>query len=251
MWKIIKDVIKVIPTATHLFFYNLFHFGRRHKYSRTKMNKFLKKEISIVNRKIGIEFIVTGKENLPLEQSYMVCPNHQAALDALAMMSVFEEQDPISFIAKDSLVKVPVVGKIILEFGGLYLERDNLRQELKQMRKMSNSLKNDNIRWILFPEGTRTKDKENFVMNEFKPGAFKYAMQQEKKLVPCAMFGTSRVLDKRFKWKKFPVYVHFFEPITYEQYKDKSTQEVAVMMHDIVQAKVNELIEQDKKIEKR
>ena len=153
----------------------------------------------------------------------------------------------MSFVGKKSLKKVPVIGKVITNLHSLFIDREDIRQELKVMKGVQESIIKDDVRWIIFPEGTRTKDTVNYTCNDFKPGAFKYPMQEKKKIVPCAIFGTHRVLDKLDKHKEYPVYVHFFEPITPEVYKDLSTKEVALMTQNMVQAKVNEFMELDKK----
>ena len=62
------------------------------------------------------------------------------------------------------------------------------------MKKIKVSLKEDNLKWIIFPEGTRSKNI-NHEVNEFKAGSFKMAMSQGVDIYPVATWGSFRVLD--------------------------------------------------------
>lgn len=248
MWKYFISIIKVIPNFFKIIFFNLFHRNNM-KHSRVRMQRFISDEMRDVSRKIGVKFVVSGQENLPNEQSYLVCPNHQAAYDAVTMISMFKNE-PMSLVAKKELRKVPLVGGLNNSLGSVFMDRSNLKQELKDMLKVRKSLQNDDCKWVIFPEGTRTKDP-NFKLGEFKPGAMKFPMSIGKKIIPCAIYGTKRVLDPKDHHKEYPVYVHFFPPISKEQYEKMSTNEVAHLLKEMIQKKVDEFIEFDSKQERR
>ncbi len=236
MFKVIGYVIKSLGIIFRLFFYCVFDFKKSMKESRLLRYYYIKKEAKKLTRNLHMDLIVSGMENLPSDDSYLITPNHQSLVDAVVFFNIFD--DPIAYVAKDELNKVPEIGKLVLALEGYFLERDNLRQEIKVMKSLSEDMQVKNIRYIIFPEGTRSKDKD-FKLNEFKAGAFKYPMNNQKKIVPCAIYGTGEVLNKHTPLKKkYPIYIHFFKPLDYEFYKDKSSSEVSLIVQNMIDEKV-------------
>ncbi len=236
MFKVIGYVIKSLGIIFRLFFYCIFDFRKSMKGSRLKRYYYIKKEALKLTNILHMDIKVSGLENLPNDDSYLITPNHQSLVDAVSFFSVFD--DPIAYVAKDELNKVPEIGKLVLALEGYFLERDNLRQEIKVMKSLSDDMNTKNVKYIIFPEGTRSKNKD-FKLNEFKAGAFKYPMNNKKKIVPCAIYGTAFVLNKDVPLKKkYPIYIHFFKPLDYEFYKDKSSSEVASIVQNMIDEKV-------------
>ena len=128
-----------------------------------------------------------------------------------------------------------------------FMDRNNLKEELRVMKKVRKSLLEDNQKWIIFPERTRTKDP-NFKVGEFKAGTYKFPMSINKKIVPCAIHGIQRVLDGKYNLKEYPVHIHFFKPFTPEDYKNMTTQEISNKCQNMIQEKVNEFIEIQEKL---
>lgn len=241
MKKIIKWIFKLLPLVIFKFFQTKYYCLRKNKVSDVLLYRKNKKFLEKVCKAIGIEFIVDGLENLPVEESYLITPNHQSLIDPLIFFNIFN--DPISFACKDSIKKLPIVNDIVYLCDGCYLERDNLRQEIKVMRYIRDKMITKNLRYIVFPEGTRTKNSD-LSTNEFKPGAFKYTMDINKKIVPVCIYGSHRIFDKKIKDKKYTIYVSFLKPISKENYKEMSTSQVS----ELVKKQIDERLEQIKLI---
>ena len=75
-------------------------------------------------------------------------------------------------------------------------------------------------------------------------------MTINKKIIPCAVHGSYRLLNSKYDYKVYPIYVHFFKPFTPEDYKTMSTQDIANKSQAMIQEKVNEFIEIDKNVKK-
>ena len=237
--KTIIIVLKVIPYVfVSLFWIFIYGFTFKKK-SRIKVYRKIKNLLATVSSIIGIEYIVDGSEYLSVEQSYLLTPNHQSFIDPFIFFHIFN--DPLSFASKKEVKKIPAVNSILNMIDGKYLERDNLRQEIKIMKSIQKDMAEKNIKYIVFPEGTRTKNSD-LKMNEFKPGAFKYTMDLGKKIYPVAIYGTRNVFDNKFKMKKYRVRVSILPPLTKDIYQNMSTAEVAKLVHDKVQTRLNELI---------
>lgn len=241
----IRIIFRILRHGIPMVFYVLFAYKNRETTSRIRRFRRLQYYIKELDKRLDVEIHVTGLENLPNEQSYMITPNHQSLFDGSIMFEFLN--DPLQFVSKGELTRIPIAKHLLAVMGSIFMNRDNLKEELRVMKKVRKSLLEDNVKWIIFPEGTRTKNA-NFELNEFKAGTYKFPMSIDKKIVPCAIHGTSRVLDGKYNLKKYPVYIHFFKPFTKDDYKVLSTQEVALKCQTMIQEKVNEFIELDKKI---
>ena len=188
---------------------------------------------------LHVDFHVTGLEKLKADRSYILTPNHQSFLDGLSFIAILK--DPSTFVAKIEAKKYPFVGKAIALINGLFLERSNLRQEIKVMTDLRKSLKNDNKKWIIFPEGTRTRAKD-YAMADFKAGTFKAPMSAGVSIYPVAMWGSFRVLDiKSKRLKRYPIQISILDPITPQEYEKMSTGDVAKLVQSRVEAEVERL----------
>lgn len=237
--KTVKIVLKAIPYVFVSLFW-IFVYGLTFKKkSRIKVYRKVKKFLGKVSSIFGIEYIVDGNEYLTVEQSYLLTPNHQALIDPFIFFHVFN--DPLSFVCKKEVEKIPAVNSIVNMIDGKYLERDNLRQEIKIMKSIQKDMKDKNVKYIVFPEGTRTK-KSDLSLNEFKPGAFKYTMDLGKNIYPVAIYGTRNLFDNKCKMKKYRVRVSILPPITKEMYQNMTTSQVATLVQNKIQARLNELI---------
>ena len=239
---------KLFPTLIKILIYNaIYHNNPRKKSRIIKFNRY-HKIMKKADKVFGVDFYVEGKENLPVSQSYLITPNHQSMLDAVIFFDLID--DPVSFASKSELRNVFIAGDAVRSIEGVFLERDNLRQEIKMMKIIENSMKNDNLKWVIFPEGTRTKDEE-LVMNPFKPGAFKPAQRAGVSIIPVALYGSFRVLQKKLHWKKYPVQVSFLKPIKKEEYENLDTIEISSLVQQRVQEKLLVLKERDKELVKK
>ena len=95
----------------------------------------------------------------------------------------------------------------------LFLDRDNLKQNLKVIIEAIQEIKRGISFWI-YPEGTRTKGESEEDMLPFKKGSFKLAEKTGCKIIPVAMINTRKIFEEQFPLlKSTKVYVRFGEPI--------------------------------------
>lgn len=188
-----------------------------------------------VMNKLKIEVISEGLENLPKEASLIVS-NHLSSADPLPFFQVIDE--PCTFLAKVEIEKFPFVPKCIKSIGGLFLDRDNLKQSLKTMMKIQDDLTVGEKHWIIFAEGTRNKDPLKN-MKEFHHGTFRPAVKAKRPIVPAALYGTFRMIKSKPVFNSYPVHIKFLKPIYYEEYKDLTTEQIAKMVNERIQREVS------------
>ena len=233
MWHFIVLVLKVLPIAIWDYFAWVVRFSgkKKDKYPLEKRYKKARKLIRQVLKAMKCDLIVEGKELLP-EGKACYFGNHLSALDPLAFFDIFEE--PISFVGKIEVKKYPVVGRVFTATDSLFLDRSNLKQQLKVMLSVQDSLANGHSNWFIFAEGTRNKDQMAKLLT-FQHGAFRSAMKAGVPIVPFAHLGEYRILSTKHSLKKYPTHVKFLKPIYPEEYANMTTEEVAQLVQSRVQ----------------
>lgn len=190
--------------------------------------------IVFIAKHFRLDMKVEGLENIrELEaknQKYLLVANHLSYFDPLAIVALSEK--PISFVAKKEAIKMPFIGTAIKALGGIFLDREDLRQSLIAMRKVEKNLKAGVCSYMIFPEGTRNRHPENGVA-PFHPGTFKAAVETGVPLVTCTIYGTPWVFAKRPDYRRLPLEFKFEKPIDVSSEK---TTELAPRMYDIVTA---------------
>jgi len=193
--------------------------------------KKLRNLVSKVAPALDMDIRVSGLENVPNETCAFFS-NHMAAVDPLPIIMNLER--PLSFLAKSELEHTPVASTGIKDIEGLFLKRDDLKQSLRTMMQIEEELRENKKNWLIFPEGTRNKD-DRATLLEFHHGTFRPAVKSGVPIVPIAIFGTQRVFAKHSKLKKYPVHLYFLKPIYQSEYKDLSTQDVALLVQSRIQ----------------
>lgn len=241
--KRIKYVLRITPIILVVSFWLTYYKIRKNKISKVKIHLKIKKYVEKLSKALDMNYVVKGLNNIPNEPSYMICSNHLSLLDPFVFYHIFN--DPITFVAKKEVKKMPIINGIMKVIDGYFLERDNLKQEIKVMRKIQTDMLEKNIRCVIFPEGTRSKNLDG-AMNEFKAGAFKYPIAINKSILPVCIYGTQKVLDLDVKKKKNIIHVIILEPLKYEDYRNLSTIEVSNLIHERIDNEVKKLIKEEK-----
>lgn len=191
-----------------------------------------------------IRFIFKGLENAGNKRAVFFF-NHQSDFDPPATMMFMKR--PGGYLAKKKICTYPIIDQIVRATDGNYLDRKDLRQEVRTIRDIGNKLTNDpEMNFIVFPEGQRSQDPINRTMKPFKPGSFKSAYYAKADIVPCCLYGTYALLEFNKPTKGvYPLQFTFLPCIKYEDYKDLSTVQLAQK----VQAEVEEELERMRKLQ--
>lgn len=159
--------------------------------------KFLKLVRYLMRVKIDQKL---GKEKIS-NRPQLIIANHRSNVDPILLYLLCYEQlnNNFVFIAKKEL-RESKYGYIYEYIGTLFLDRDNLRDGIRLIDKQTSLLKQGKT-VIVFPEGTRNKDKG---ILEFKSGAFEPAYKALCSIQPIVFLNTEQHLEmkKEFKDKK-------------------------------------------------
>ena len=132
---------------------------------------------------------VRGLENINQRKAYVIVANHQSLADIVV---VYKTRMQFKWVAKDSLLKIPFIGGVLLICRHIMLERGKFGSIKTVYRKAANYLRGG-MSVLFFPEGTRSETDE---MNEFQNGAFKLAIKEKKAVLPIRIVGTREAIPK-------------------------------------------------------
>lgn len=144
-----------------------------------------------------------GQENIPKEGSVLLCSNHISNFDPIVVGITTPR--PVHFMAKEELFRVPVFGKLVPHLNAFPVKRGMSDREA--LRKGLAVLKEDKVLG-LFPEGTRSKTGE---LGEGLAGAGFFATRSEALIVPCAVIGPYKALNK--------LKVVYGKPVDFTEYR--------------------------------
>ena len=196
-----------------------------------KLRKLIKK----VNSGLKIDITVNGLDNLPKDTKVCFFSNHLNLADPIIFIDVLNI--PTTFVVKKEIKKYPFVGKCVNAIDGEFLDRQDLKKGLKSMMRVEKDMRIGDKNWLIFAEGTRNKD-DHALLRDFHYGSFKAPMKAGVPIVPCAIYGTQRILFFKPHLKRIPVHLEIGKPLYKEEYQSMKSQEVA----SIIQSRVQELL---------
>ena len=215
------------------------------KKERTKQSKYYRKVLLFYNYFLfdlfNMKIQYSGLEKLKRGEKYMVISNHRSNLDSL-LIDTYLREFGLVFVAKKSLFKIPFVRRIIHGCNYIYLDRGDIKQECRAIKKGINILNdsNDPCSVGVFPEGTRTINKD-YTLGEFKPGCFNLAKKTKCKIVlSCTRY--TDLVNKGLLFKRHKVFYDIIGIIDYEEYKDMNTIELSKLCHDKIEEYLKERI---------
>ena len=128
---------------------------------------------------IVYKITVIGKENIPKEKGgYIIASNHVSNNDPPVVGITFKGK--YNFMAKEELFhKNPIFTWLITKLGAFPVKR-GAKDGAQAIQKALDSLKNGRI-FVIFPEGTRSKDGE---LGRAKSGVTLIAAQAKVPVVP-------------------------------------------------------------------
>lgn len=145
----------------------------------------------------GIELRTENVGTLDPEQRYILVGNHYSYLDIPCIFAAIPQ--PIRFMAKISLFKIPIFGWSIARAGFIPIDRKNRRTAVKSFDMAADRIRKGNT-IVIFPEEGRSREKQ---MRPFQRGAFLLALKSEQPIVPIAIDGTYEVFPAT-RWRVTP-----------------------------------------------
>ena len=122
----------------------------------------------------------------------IVGANHISYIDPMVLSYMLWEADrPPRFLAKESIMRVPVIGAIVRNAGQIPVYRES-KDAVLAIRDALSALERDEC-VVIYPEGTVTRDPALWPMNG-KTGAVRLALASGRPLYPVAQWGPQEVM---------------------------------------------------------
>ncbi|HEY5895719.1 MAG TPA: lysophospholipid acyltransferase family protein [Chthoniobacterales bacterium] len=144
---------------------------------------------------------VEGRENLPLKPPFVMIANHSSHLDALTLASALPwrlRRYAFPIAAGDIFFQTPVstwFSAMMLNALPMWRKRCGSHA----MQELRDRLIGEPTIYILFPEGTRTRDGK---MGPFKPGLGMIVSGSNAPVIPCYLDGAFSALPPGKKWPR-------------------------------------------------
>ncbi|MFA7724620.1 MAG: lysophospholipid acyltransferase family protein [Candidatus Izemoplasmatales bacterium] len=188
---------------------------------------------ALYNNILRVKVVVTGLENLPKDNNFVIFCNHIEASDPMYIKQVYKKY-PVSFVSKEVLFKHFPVKNILYGIGCIPISPFADRSAAKSIFDSIDVVKSGQPMGI-FPEGRRTYSND---IIEFKPGAFKVPMKAKADISPVAVFNMheiyrkGRILPAKVRLAVLPL-------LRYDDYKDMDTVTIAQKVYAIILKQMN------------
>lgn len=170
-------------------------------------------------------FRVKGRENIPQNGGFLICPNHSGMADPFWVLFALRLNHIPRIMAKKEVMKIPLLGRLLEWFGVFGVDREGV--DVNAIKVGMRTLK-EGQQLMVFPEGTRVRPGKIIVP---KRGAMVLAHRTGSPILPVYL--------SRRKYPFCPITCVIGEPY-YLEFEGKPTD---VQMQEEVEALVRRIYE--------
>ena len=153
----------------------------------------IRKWCFIVLYGMGFRLKIEREQELDRDKSYMFCSNHASLMDGFVLTIL--SKNPIVFVGKKELSKVPVFG-FFYKRAVIMVDRSDPDSRKRVYEQAKKRLKNGTS-IAIFPEGL--VPSEDIILAPFKNGAFSLSIEHQIPIVPQIYYDCKRL----FSWDFF------------------------------------------------
>lgn len=185
---------------------------------------FAAKLMCKINRLVGVEWEIIGKEKLLVDEGAVLVLNHQSAIDLLGIMEMWPILGRAAPVAKKSLMYMGPFGLAAWLVGVVFIDRTSTTSRA-DVNKAGREAKLSRTKLILFPEGTRNHAK-GLSMLPFKKGAFHVALDGEMRILPAVIAEYDFLDSNRMVFRPGKARIKVLDPIDTSVYTKESVNEL-------------------------
>lgn len=174
----------------------------------------------------GCRFEIAGMDYL--REPCVIVANHMSTLETFILPALIRPRLPLTFVVKESLVRMPLFGPVMRSRDPVVVGRRNPREDLVAMLREGAKRLADGISVVVFPQSTRSVD---FDKKHFNSIGEKLAARANVPLLPLALktdaWGQGAKIKEAGKIRPdLPVRFRFGAPMRIEG-NDKAQHEAA------------------------
>lgn len=186
---------------------------------------------------LGMKIEIHGIENIPKNEPVIFISNHQSMMDIKLSLAVIPVN--FSFISKDTVFHVPILGAYMTASGHIPIQRTDDRKAYATLLTAINKLTAKKS-LVVFPEGTRSEDGS---LGAFKRGISLIILKSGRRVVPMAICGSNQFMPKR-GWLSHPekryVKICFGKPLSFND--SRTDREYTIQVTNRLQEEVSALL---------
>lgn len=148
---------------------------------------------AIILAGMGFRWHVEREQKLEKDKSYMLIANHTSMADIMLML--VSVKNPFVFVGKKELASIPLFG-FFYKRTCILVDRNSEKSRKGVFLRAQRRLK-QGVSICIFPEGG-VPDDEAIVMDEFKDGAFRLAINHHIPIVPLSFLDNKKRLSYTF-----------------------------------------------------
>jgi 1-acyl-sn-glycerol-3-phosphate acyltransferase len=136
---------------------------------------------------MGFYYKIDKAQEFESDKSYMFIANHTSMVDIMLML--VSTKKPFVFVGKQELSKIPLFG-FFYKRTCILVDRSNSKSKHSVFESAQKRI-NQGLSICIFPEG-KVPDDESIVLDEFKNGAFRLAIDHQLTIVPIAFLDNKK-----------------------------------------------------------
>lgn len=141
---------------------------------------------------MGFRVKATYEQQPETEKSYMFVANHTSMTDIMLMLSIIK--NPFVFVGKKELAKIPLFG-FFYKRTCILVDRSSSKSRMAVFERAQKRL-HQGLSICIFPEGG--VPDESVLLDEFKDGAFRLAIEHEIPIVPMTFYDNKKLFSYTF-----------------------------------------------------
>ncbi len=193
---------------------------------------FGKQGIRLGQKILGVKLDIRGVEKIDKDSAYIFMANHTSFIDGPLLFMLIPQ--PIRVLLKKEAFRIPVIGLSMKHVGFVPVDRKGLKGGKQSIEKASWLMKEKRYSFLIFPEGTRSRDGE---LQPFKRGGFFLAVNTQAPILPITIGGTFELMPRgSFFVKRGKIRVIFHEPVEIAGHDRNSIQEISRQVRSVIQS---------------
>ncbi len=233
VWLVGFTFIVVFFPVTFIIWLLVLPFDR----NRTVVHMLLIYQAIIISNILPIWKVkVEGRNKAVKGKTYVIISNHQSSLDILLVNCL---RYRFKWISKIEINKVPILSWYLKMADYITVDRGDKDSKEKMMEESYSCLQKG-ISIMLFPEGTRSSDKE---ISFFRRGAFQLAISTNTPLLPVLIDGSGDVLPKHGHIFRglHKITIRVLDPVEPSAFGTKDCDELALKFQEMMKDALQEL----------
>lgn len=195
-----------------------------------KPNKFaafiIKETYKLILDFYGVKVHITGMENVPTNEKFLIISNHRSNWDPFPIGYFFKGN--IANVTKLENLTRPIIGNLIKRCAFVPMPRDDDFKAVKSIVRAAKIIKEQNSTMTIFPEGTRNKTEN--VLLDFHAGSFKIATKAKCPLVIVTLTNTESI---KFL-KRTHIYLDVVKVYSKEEIETMNTNDLALTSMELI-----------------